>query len=207
MEVRTALYKDHNPYKGFKKVEPDLQGWGSEHPVFEEIIATLKPRRIIEVGTWKGASAINMANLCKKYLGDEDFEIVCVDTFLGSFEHWDRTSIKMDFINGRPDIYNKFLTNVIEAKLQNVITPFPVDATNGYFTLKGMGYQADLIYIDAGHDYNSAVDDLAHYSELLRVGGYMLGDDYHWPDVIAASHDVFGPTKVIDKGGKFLWIK
>lgn len=207
MEVRTALYKDHNPYKGFKKVEPDMQGWGSYHPVFEEVIATLKPRRIIEVGTWKGASAINMANLCKKHLGDSDFEIVCVDTFLGSFEHWDRTSIQMDFINGRPDIYNKFTTNVIEAKLQDVITPFPVDSTNGYFTLKGLGFQADLIYIDAGHDYNSVAADLTHFSDLLRPGGYLIGDDYHWPDVIAASHDVFGPTKVIDKGGKFLWIK
>ena len=206
-KVRDILYGEHNPYKGFKKVAPDMQGWGSTDPVFEEVISTIKPRRIIEVGTWKGGSAIHMANLCKKYLGDDDFEIVCVDTFLGSVEHWDRSSIQMDFVNGRPDIYNKFMTNVIEHKLQNVITPFPVDSTNGALTLNGMGYEADLIYIDAGHDYNSVASDLTHYAPLLRAGGYLIGDDYHWPDIIQAAEDVFGADKVINKVAKFVWIR
>lgn len=62
----SRLYPDHNPYKGFKKVELDMQGWSSTDPVFEEIIQQLKPRKIVEVGTWKGGSAIHMAELCKK---------------------------------------------------------------------------------------------------------------------------------------------
>lgn len=206
-KMMARLYNDHNPYKGFKKVELDMQGWSSTDPVFEEIIQQLKPRRIVEVGTWKGGSAIHMAGLCKKYLGDNDFEIICIDTFLGSVEHWDRSSIQMQFEHGRPTIYKTFMSNVLHAGHQDVITPFPVDATNGALTLNEFGYEADLIYIDAGHDYNSVMADLVHYAPLLRPAGVLLGDDYHHGPIIQAAADAFGADKVINKGSKFVWIK
>jgi hypothetical protein len=41
----------------------DLQGWASTHPIFEKTIETLRPELIVEVGTWKGASAVHMAKL------------------------------------------------------------------------------------------------------------------------------------------------
>lgn len=206
-KIMSRLYPDHNPYKGFKKVELDMQGWSSTDPVFEEIIQQLKPRKIVEVGTWKGGSAIHMAELCKKYLGDNEFEIICVDTYLGSVEHWDRSSFQMQFEHGRPTIYKTFLSNVLHTGHQDVITPFPVDAINGALTLAEFGYEADLIYIDAGHDYNSVLGDLIHYAPLLRAGGVLIGDDYHHGPIIQAAADVFGADKVINKASKFVWIK
>src|SRR5262245_9381175 len=64
----------------------DMQGWGSDKPIFRTAIEAVRPRTIIELGSWKGLSAIHMAGLCRE-LG-LDTEIVCVDTWLGSPENW-----------------------------------------------------------------------------------------------------------------------
>ena len=44
-------------------LNPDLQGWGSRHRIFEQVICEEKPQLVIEVGTWKGASLVHMAKL------------------------------------------------------------------------------------------------------------------------------------------------
>ncbi len=56
-----------DPYEGAKAVEDDLQGWGSDDPMFEQVIAKILPRTIIEVGSWKGRSAVNIVNTCLRY--------------------------------------------------------------------------------------------------------------------------------------------
>ena len=78
-----------NPYDGFpaEKFKVDMQGWGHDSPIFEHVIHTYRPSRMIEVGTWKGASAINTARLMKRYQ-IPDPQLLCVDTWLGSIENW-----------------------------------------------------------------------------------------------------------------------
>ena len=206
--VRKKIYKGYDPYLGLQMLDGDMQGWASESAVFEDVIKEIQPKLIIEVGTWKGASAIHMAKTCLKYY--TDFEIVCVDTFLGSVEHWmgDQGLLMKNAINGRPNIYQQFLSNVVENKLQDYITPFPIDSLNGAEVLKRHDIFADLIYIDAGHEYRSARTDFIVYSDLLRDGGYMLGDDWQYQPIKDAANDSFSADKIIEKSNdKFLWIK
>jgi hypothetical protein len=35
----------------------------------------------------------------------------------------------------------------------------------------------DIIYIDGCHDYDVVVSDIQHYSEMIKVGGYLIMDD------------------------------
>jgi predicted O-methyltransferase YrrM len=191
-------------------LEKDTQGWSSTGESFNEAIKKLKPKTIIEVGTWKGASAINMAKLTlAEGVRDVELEVICVDTFLGSYEHY-CTMGTFDLLetrkNGRPKIYDQFLSNIVHEKLQDVITPFPVDSGNGALALKHWGVQADLIYIDAAHDYEYVKIDLFRYSEVLREGGYMIIDDWHHNPIKVAAKEVFG-DKVVDFHGKAAWIK
>ena len=209
-EVRKKLFGDHDPYRKIKKLPLDLQGWEtSDSKAFEIIINQIKPKLIIEVGSWKGRSAINIAKLCLNH--HKDFEIVCVDTWLGSVEHWlkvDENLSSKSFENGRPNIYQQFLSNVVRSNLEDYITPFPIDSINGAVTLEKLGVQADLIYIDAGHEYLSVKNDLYQYSVLLRPGGYLLGDDFFYGPVASAAYDTFGDDKVHKLSeDKFLWIK
>ena len=53
-----------NIYEGLALLSEDIRGWNGNEPIFERLIRKTMPSVIIEVGTWKGQSAINMA----KYL-------------------------------------------------------------------------------------------------------------------------------------------
>ena len=209
MKIREKIYGDHDPYSGFQPLSPDMQGWASTRPVFKEVIDKIKPKIIIEVGTWKGASAFHMTDLC---LANEykDFEVICVDTWLGSVEHWTGMfpSIRPLLRNGRPFLYEQFISNVMHRGYHHFITPLPVDSINGYEILKTLEVKADLIYVDAAHDYASAKKDFFMYSQILRDGGHLIGDDFFHEPIKAAAYDTFGQEKVIPHGeDKFVWIK
>ncbi len=186
----SALIHRVDPYEGFdaSAFDLDLQGWASTHPIFEKVIDQLKPKLVIEVGTWKGASAVHMAGLIRKY--GLDCEIVCIDTFLGSGSLRTIPEIGklVNLVNGRPNVYEQFIANVMKSNVADIITPFPIDSANGGLFLKENNIFADAIYIDGGHDYGSVKRDLELYWEVLRFGGILFGDDFlpMWHGVIRA---------------------
>lgn len=193
-----------NPYDGFDYTKfnfdvtsywdrtNDLDNFG---PIFEKLISQFKPELILEVGTYKGRSAIHMANIIKKY--QIQSKVVCIDTFLGSAEHYHLDELKR--VNGYPTLYYQFLANVMHTNNQDIIYPIPLDSFSEYRILKENGTRADMIYIDAGHYYESVALDIKLYWELLKPGGVMLGDDYsptNWPDVVRAVHEFFPEDQI-----------
>jgi len=204
-KVRNILYPNQNPYENMEVLPFNNHGWASNHSAFAEVIAEIKPQLIVEVGTWIGGSSRTMVEQCLAN-GIKDFEIVCIDTFLGSVEHWNRTSYLMTHKNGRPTIYEQFISNTIHAGYQNYVTPFPVDSQNGFLTLKHFNITPDLVYIDAGHDYFSVKNDLDNWSSILKPGGILIGDDYFNFDIKRAVKESLG--EVEDRGNvKFFWRK
>ena len=180
-----------SPYLDFPydPSQVNLQGWGSYHPIFEDTIKQIRPELIVEVGTWKGTSAINMAEICRK-LGI-DASIVCVDTWLGSVEHWENRDDPNGFLslklkNGFPQLYYTFLSNVISKGVQDIIIPFPVASIVASEWFKRKSVKPDVIYIDASHEYEQVLQDIKAWFGTLRVGGVMIGDDYtnFWPGVV-----------------------
>jgi hypothetical protein len=205
LTVRNTLHKS-NPYDGYIPAYNDMQGWASTSEAFSDVIDRHQPKLIVEVGTWKGASAIHMANLCKQKYGNNNFEIVCIDTFLGSVEHWIENLNLMYNIHGRPNLYNVFMSNVVNNNHTDVITPFPVDSQNGWLTFHQLNIQADMVYIDAGHDFESVKKDIKGYTSILKSGGVMLGDDVLWfPGVKAACDATLNDWTYLHD--KFYWVK
>lgn len=205
LSARQQIYDTHDPYADFTEVKTDIQGWASDSPVFEAVIRDAKPRLILEVGVWKGASTITMSRLCQKYC--TSFEIICIDTFLGSFENWlDRKTnyISSTLQNGRPNLYEIFLSNIISEQLQESVTPLPIDSVNAAHLLGNMGIRADLIYIDAGHSFESVLADLLLYKNLVRPGGYLLGDDWFHPPIKRAVREALGDVSTLSPD-KYLW--
>lgn len=172
-------------------VEPDCQGWASESPCFGELIDELRPSLVIEVGSWKGASLLEMARAAQRLGLDTSF--ICIDTWLGSnAELWlhaaTRASLKID--GGYPTLFRTFLRNLRDADLLQQVFPMPMTSLTAALILRHWGLQADLIYIDAGHTQLEVGMDLEAFCQLVRPGGVLLGDDYlpEWPGVIAAAH-------------------
>jgi hypothetical protein len=188
--LRKKLYQT-DVYSGFEydKTQVDMQGWNSDASVLPWAIEHLKPTLIIEVGTWKGRSAINMAKKIKEL--NIPGEVLCIDTWLGSPEHWlDRSQGWYDWLkieHGRPSFYNTFMHNVMHNKCEDVITPFPLTSEAAYFVLSKWEVKTKMIYIDGGHEYESVLRDLEMYWQLLDDGGVLILDDYKsWPGVTRA---------------------
>lgn len=177
-----------NPFADFPHQDypVDMQGWGSSDPLFSQLIEAVAPRLVLEVGTWKGASALHMAELIKKQRASvepaqQGFAIVCIDTWLGGVEHAD-PSISLGFSvprkYGRIELYHQFLANVIHQKHQDCIVPFPSTSLIAARFFRKVGIKADLIYIDASHDEEDVYADVSSYWNILRPGGVMFGDDW-----------------------------
>ena len=180
-----------SPYDGIAPIRNgivNVEGWASTGPLFDNLVTEYRPDIIIEVGTWKGASAINMALLMKQQ--GIDGVVICVDTWLGSLVHRSNAEWRNSLLlkNGYPSIYFEFLSNVVAAGLANNILPIPQTSTNAYLWLKQNSVQAPLIYIDADHDAVNVYSDISNYWELVSPGGALFGDDFvsAWPGVARA---------------------
>ncbi len=187
------LYAD-DPYEGFdhSAYQMDLQGWNGRHPIFEEIISHVRPSLIIEVGTWKGQSALHMAEVLKKV--GVQCKILCVDTWLGNIEHWnikrsDRIYDSLSIKNGYPQLFYQFLANVMHCGQSDVIIPFPQTSTSAARWLCNAGIKADIIHIDASQEYNDVVMDLKAWAPIIADQGVLIGDDYPWEGVQRAAHE------------------
>jgi predicted O-methyltransferase YrrM len=213
MRVRDRLFTT-SPYADLdlSGVEPDLQGWRSDSYVLTDAIERVRPSLILEIGTWKGRSAINMAKRCKA-LGLST-EIVCIDTWLGNKEHWLRKDAdhydSLRIKHGYPGFYWTFLRNVVDSGVEDVITPLPVPSDTAYYILSSMKVVADLIYIDGAHEYEAVTRDLQQYWELLSDDGLLIGDDYvGWDGVTRAANDFARAKKlkITGQSGKFVLSK
>ena len=221
-DVRSLLTPHYDVYEGFdrKKWDRDRQllGFGTMskltrqayRQVYQEAVAnatalaTPRPPLLVEVGVWKGESAITLAREVQRQsaIGGT---VLAVDTFAGAAEMWMAPMQKaymksargfaerdLRLMHGMPTIYFQFLANVIRENVSRTIVPFPVDALTASAWLRKLCLQADLVHIDAGHEYESVRADIEAFWPVLRAGGILLGDDYSgsWPGVVTAAREL-----------------
>lgn len=187
----------YNPYDGFNVnlYKHDISGWHGNNPIFFDLLKNLSPQLILEIGSWKGQSAINMAKISKELVLNT--KIVCVDTWLGSIDFINAES-RLDYERdtypqfGYPQIYYQFLANVIYNNVSDVIIPFPQTSSIACKWLENNKIEFDLIYIDGSNDYRDIISDLNYSWPLLKKDGVIFGDDYNnsiFPDIKLAVND------------------
>ena len=151
-----------------------IQGWFKQESRrnLAAFIARKNPKVFIELGSWLGESSIQIA----KWLSPEAV-LYCVDTWEGSHEH----KTQEQWQPYLPTLYHQFLSNVINAGLTGKITPIRSTTREAAKTF-GLS-AADVIFIDASHEYVDVLADCRDWWPILREGGIMGGDDYDWPNV------------------------
>ena len=166
---------------------PDMQGWNYGNKIFAELVQQIRPRRLFEVGSWKGMSTINFHRQLEKL--NQPYELYCIDTWLGSLEHMDGQYAggKYPKKYGFPQLYLQFLSNLHYAGCLKNIFPIPNTSITAARYLKNQHIHAELIYIDASHESPDVYHDISNYWDLLVEGGVMFGDDHDFDSV---AHDV-----------------
>jgi predicted O-methyltransferase YrrM len=131
--------------------------------------------RICEVGVYRGRTT-------RVLLDNSQAHIWCVDTWNYDIEDWPafRRTIGKDW--GR----------ITPMRMRSSI------AAPRLFYEFGAGW-FDMIFIDAGHDYQSVRVDIESYRQLLRPGGLFCGHDYSpkaWKGVVRAVNELVGDFRV-----------
>jgi hypothetical protein len=126
---------------------------------------------IAEVGVWGGLSATLLA---KALAARGEGVLFAVDTWLGAPEFWNLRFTQgqpdpdrdLELVNGYPTVYRTFLSNMVHEKVSEYVVPLPVAAGR----MQGAGIRADLIHLDAAHEYAAIQQDIAA-SVAAAAGG------------------------------------
>jgi len=130
--------------------------WTSDNiPVWQDHLHDIldKPVQILEIGSFEGRSAVAFLKLFPHS------QMTCVDPWPGA-------------------CHNRFIQNT--AEFGDRVTRFrsPSEKVLPNFIVDQKSF--DLIYIDGDHTEAGAIVDSLMCWPLLKVGGYVIWDDYLW---------------------------
>ena len=172
--LHSLIHGDKEIYSGLDHLSYGVVMYGCEedYSSIDKLINRMKPKRILEVGSWMDYSSIYMA---KK----SNAEIVCLDTWLGEKEMIGLSlEGKNRFSNGMPTAYVHFLANVKREGVQDSIIPFPQTSRNGMMFLEEKGVRFQLIYLKGSDNYDEIKSNLQLSWSLLSRGGVVFGNNY-----------------------------
>lgn len=133
-------------------------------------------RLIIEIGSWKGGSAVRMASVCSGI-------IYCIDTWRGSPQSDPRTT--REAIENPLSVYHQFMENVLSVGfLGTKIFPMMLNSKGASVYFKDGC--ADVVFIDGSHSYQDVLDDMRNFWPKVKVGGIMCGHDWYLGEVPSA---------------------
>lgn len=174
--IRNKIFPN-DIYEGFIAAPTNWGvNWQGDKDIFRSLVRETQPEVIIEVGSWYGMSAVNMAKA-----SPEGCEVICIDTWLGPSNALLQHGGNERFLqrkHGFPQFYYQFLSNVKNSGMQDKITPLPLPSQSAFGLLSQQGVRAGLIYIDGEHDEEPAYRDILAYSKLLATGGVLFVHDY-----------------------------
>lgn len=175
-----------------------INGWWNYENFYRVILDNMPTdAKIIEVGSWMGQSTVGMTLLAKKK--NKNVKIWAVDTWEGSLENINpgETSCHVAIIDEldkkRTTLYETFLLNLKIFQVEDDIIPIRKTSEEASKDFED-GF-AELVIIDAAHDYDNVSNDIKHWLPKVKKGGILAGDDYNpqsFPGVVAAVKDYFG---------------
>jgi predicted O-methyltransferase YrrM len=112
--------------------------------------------------------------------------VYCVDTWNGSEEDPDGEKTK---IAPMSEVYKSFVKNLWNEITAGKVIHLRCDSLQAAEIFKELGYTFDLIFIDAGHDYEYVTADIKAWLPLLDKGGVMIGHDLPHPRMVEALDD------------------
>ena len=156
---------------------PGLSEDDSPAVLHERIIAQLRENPLcVEVGVAKGRGLACMAMLAE-YRGGR---AIGVDTFAGT--------------SGESIDYPADMEALCRAHLEQCgVNPLLIVARSTE-TVKACQAQADYIFLDAAHDYDSICEDIAAWWPAVRPGGFLAGHDYTHAEGVRRAVDEAFPT-------------
>jgi len=170
-------------------IERALKVEGFMHEKELEYLASLaqKSKAIMEVGSWSGRSA-------RAFADNTPGLVFCTDTWADN-AYGSAPAEETCIANW---LWSAFQRNV---GYLNHVFSWRMNSIDGAAKAIAHGFTFDLIFIDAGHEYEDVKADILAWRPLLREGGILAGHDlypdgpYH-PGVLQAVNELVGKYTV-----------
>jgi predicted O-methyltransferase YrrM len=159
------------------RVSTDVEGWCDYKDLYSHIAKVLPDgAEVVEIGCWMGQSIIHFCQRLQDI--GKKATVHCVDTWKGE----ENQPAHLEIVSAHGgSIFNKFQDNCMESEVIGMISPIIGDSAESAERFEDASL--DFIFIDAAHDYNSVVKDLAAWWPKLKPDGIFAGHDYPWHEV------------------------
>jgi predicted O-methyltransferase YrrM len=163
--------------------------------IWDNLLPKENPKRVLEIGSFEGASA---CYLIEKIGANQPFELHCVDTWDGGVEH--KTGGEAE--TSMPDVELRFIKNI---EISKSLANYNIDIHRYKMTsdlalskmlAAGRASYFDFIYVDGSHQAPDVLLDAVLAFKLLRVGGVLAFDDYHWNESLPYGVDPIRSPKI-----------
>ena len=138
-----------------------------------------RPIKYLEIGAFHGANVISVAN---SYGSHPDSKLYCIDPWINYDEY---PEYKED--GKQENNFNIFTRNINNNNLNNKVKTYRGFSATEIPKLEDNSF--DIIFIDGNHEPEYVLEDAVLSFPKLKVGGYMVFDDYVWSDVLTAGTD------------------
>lgn len=170
------------------------QDWFSGYiPIWNELLAQIKPSKILEIGSFEGRSTCYVIETSGAL---QDLEVHCVDTWEGGAEH---AGLEV------PAVEQRFRRNTSRAiasvthRVNLVVHKKPSNLALVELISAGHVSSFDLIYVDGSHQAPDVLSDAVLSFRLVRKGGLIVFDDYLWSMEPPGKQDLLNmPKPAID---------
>lgn len=169
-----------------------IKGWMSLRELM--FLATRAPECsiIIEVGSYYGRSARAFAD------NMNGARLYCIDPWNGPLLDGDN---QHQIGNVNTYVFNTFKENMEPHFSAGKVVPLRGKLNDFKYLFE---HDADFIFLDGDHKYESVRSDIENAFTMLKPGGILAGHDYApgWPEIIKAV-DEFFPK--IERAGESIW--
>jgi len=140
-----------------------------------------KPINYLEIGTFYGGNLISVSQTYGKH---QDSKLYCIDP-------WKDYEDYPEYKDEQDKIFSTFKYNITTYDLDDKVTIIRGYSNEKVLTLEDNYF--DIIYIDGNHEPEYVLEDAVLCFRKLKVGGYLIFDDYVWcgPDLTQAGIDSF----------------
>lgn len=163
--------------------------------VWDSLIPQINPTRILEIGSYEGAST---CYLIEKLASSKEIELHCVDTWEGGIEHKKGGTFEesMSEVERRFHYNTKMAISNVENAVQLILHKgFSDLALSKLITEGNQGY-FDFIYVDGSHQAPDVLCDALLSFRLLKNSGVIAFDDYLWHEQLPYGTDPIRCPKI-----------
>ena len=165
----------------------------TELVVLASVCKHLKPRRIFEIGTYQGASALTMAMNTPA-----DTEILTLDLDPTRREDT-KYRVEIGDITGLPfTVGGLYHGTEFQSKIRQLY------GDSAVFDFGQFHHSADLVFVDGNHAYENVQSDSQNAFRMVRPGGIVMWDDYHpecGPAIMRYLNDLSNSRGVVQING------